>query len=130
MASPVQGKPDKAAIQAEQIDLVNSYFEHFTSSVEGLATIEDLTQFALQSADVASRAPYATAQTAIDSFSKRVWETQFSEASIQEILRTSLLNRQEHPLFSGIQPGTQAEMQLIRSIQTTINDSQKSAGLR
>ena len=127
---PAQGKPDKAATQAEQIDLVNSYFEHFASSVEGLATVEDLTQFALQNADEASRAPYATAQTAIDAFSQRVWEAQFSEASIQEIVRTSLLNRPEHPLFTGIQPGTQAEKQLIRSIQTTIFDSLKSADLR
>jgi hypothetical protein len=129
-SAPAQGKPDKAATEDERIDLVNSYFEHFASSVEGLATVEDLTQFALQNADEASRAPYATAQTAIDAFSQRVWEAQFSEASIQEIVRTSLLNRPEHPLFAGIQPGTQAETQLIRSIQTTIFDSLKSTDLR
>jgi hypothetical protein len=106
-------------------DLVESFLSEMTTSLDGVASLEDLTQLALTSG-ATSGTPYPAMENAIANFSDRILRNEFSTANIEHIVRTHISGNPTYAQLGNLQPGSLAEQQFVDQIQATIFESLRS----
>jgi hypothetical protein len=106
-------------------DLVESFLSEMTTSLDGVASLEDLTQLALTSG-ATSGTPYPAMENAIANFSDRILRNEFSTANIERHVRAHISGNPTYAQLGNLQPGSQAEQQFVGQIQATIFESLRS----
>ena len=106
-------------------DLVESFLSEMTTSLDGVASLEDLTQLALTSG-ATSGTPYPAMENAIANFSDRILRNEFSTANIEHIVRTHISGNPTYAQLGNLQPGSRAEQQFVDQIQAAIFESLRS----